>query len=91
MYGGPTLDHGDPPKEAAYVAKMPSESLHLIAIFLSELRADPGSSVAKVPPPGRSEFIDGMVKIWAPDDWKERFGDIRDRMPEEEGSEGDAR
>ena len=79
VYEGQTLDHGFPPKEAAYVSRIPKEDLHLIAIFLSELRADPGSSVAKVPPEGRSEFIDGMVKTWAPDSWKEKYQDIRDK------------
>ncbi len=95
FYNGPTLDHGDAPKEAAYAAKLPDESIRLIAIFLSELKADPGSSVAKVPPPGRSEFIDSMVRIWAPEDWKERFSDLRERPPAEstpaESAEGNAR
>lgn len=85
MYGAETLDHGLPPKEAAYVMKMPREDLHLIAIFLSELKADAGSSVAKVPPPERSEFIDNMVKMWAPEEWKEKYTDIREKnKPEEE-------
>lgn len=82
-YDGPTLDHGDAPKEAAYVAKMPPQDLHLIAVFLSELRADPGAAEAAAPPPGRSEFIDNMVRIWAPESWKERFQDVREKPPEE--------
>lgn len=91
VYGGPTLtlDHGAPPKEAAYVASLPPQDLHLIAIFLSELRADPGSSVARMPPPGRSEFIDNMIGTWAPKEWKEKYQDVRDKKaPEDEVTEG---
>lgn len=80
-YGSPTLDHGLPPKEAAYTSELPAEDLHAIAVFLSELRADAGSSVAKVPPPERSEFIDNMVKTWAPEDWQEKYEDIRTKQP----------
>ncbi|MDH5692903.1 MAG: cytochrome c, partial [Gammaproteobacteria bacterium] len=54
-YGAPTLDHGLAPKEAAYVNDISRADLRKIAVFLSELRADAGSSVAKVPPPERSE------------------------------------
>lgn len=78
-YGSPTLDHGLPPKEAAYTANLSEEDRHAIAVFLSELRADPGSSVAKTPPPERSEFIDNMVKVWAPEEWHEKYDDIRDK------------
>lgn len=78
-YGAPTIDHGAPPKEAAYVADMPKEDLRLIAIFLSELKADAGSSVAKVPPPGRSPFIDTMIGSFAPESWKEKYQDVRER------------
>ncbi len=78
-YGAPTVDHGPRPKEAAYVANLPEEDRRLIAIFLSELRADPGSSVAKVPPPGESPFIDRMLNLWAPDAWREQYEDIRQR------------
>jgi len=79
MYGAPTLDHGLPPKEAAYVSEIPRENIYKISVFLSELRANAGSSVAKVPPPEHSEFIDGMVKMWAPKEWDEKYEDIRDR------------
>ncbi len=79
VYGAQTLDHGMAPKEAAYVSRIPAENLHLIAVFLSELRADPGSSVAKRPPEGRSEFIDSMIGTWAPDSWKEKYQDIREK------------
>jgi len=74
---GVTLDHGPAPKEAAYVARMPKEKLQVIARFLSELKADAGSSVAKKPPPGKSPFIDNMVEMWAPKDWNDRFKDVR--------------
>lgn len=77
-YGAPTIDHGERPKEAAFVANLPEEDRRLIAVFLSELRADPGSSVAKVPPPGDSPFIDRMLQIWAPDSWREQYQDIRE-------------
>src|SRR3569832_1711745 len=82
IYGGPTLDHGAPPKEAAYVSSMPAKDLHLIAVFLSELRAAPGAADAAAPPEGRSEFIDEMERIWAPESWKERFQDVRN-MPDD--------
>ena len=78
-YGSPTLDHGLPPKEAAYTMTLPEKDRHLIAVFLSELKADAGSSVASEPPPERSEFIDDMVKTWAPSNWKEKYQDIRNK------------
>ena len=77
-YGAATLDHGAFPKEAAYVADLPKEDLRTIAVFISELTADQGSPAAPVPPGGRSEFIDSMVNIWAPDEWKAKYGDVRD-------------
>lgn len=83
VYGAPTLDHGRPPKEAAYVADLPDEDLRLIAVFLSELRADPGSAVAPAPPPGESEFINRMLRAWAPESWREKYGDVRERTGEE--------
>lgn len=78
-YKSDTLDHGPRPKEAAYVSEMSKEDLKSIAVFLSELRADAGSSVSSSPPPEHSAFIDSMVKTWAPDEWKEKYVDIRDR------------
>jgi hypothetical protein len=83
-YGAPTIDHGPSPKEAAYVAAMPSEKLHSIAVFLSELKAERGAADAEAPPEGRSAFIDDMVKVWAPDSWKNRFEDVRDRADKQE-------
>lgn len=82
-YGAPTLDHGLPPKEAAYVSELPKEDLRNIAIFLSELKATAGSSVAKRPPPERSEFVDSMVEMWAPKDWANKYTDVRKQPPEE--------
>ena len=81
VYEARTIDHGKAPKEAAYVAELAAEDRHAIAVFLSELKADRGSSSAPMPPEGRSEFIDSMVKVWAPKDWKEKYGDIRDKQP----------
>ncbi len=81
--GGITLDHGLRPKEAAYASEMSAEDRHAIVVFLSELRADPGSSVAKVPPPEDSAFIDNMVNMWAPAEWTEKYKDIREKAPEE--------
>lgn len=78
VYESKTIDHGAAPKEAAYVAALPPETLHAIAVFLSQLRADQGASAAPAPPTGRSEFIDNMVKVWAPKDWGERYKDMRD-------------
>jgi mono/diheme cytochrome c family protein len=78
-YGSPTLDHGPSPKEAAYVSQLPDEDLKAIARFISELKAEQGSSSAPVPPKGRSEFIDNMVKTWAPKDWEEKYTDVREK------------
>lgn len=77
-YSSKTVDHGPSPKAAAYVAEMPEADLQAIAVFLSELRADQGSSVARLPVAERSGFIDEMVKVWAPDSWRSDFKDIRE-------------
>ncbi len=78
-YGHQTMDHGASPKQAAYVAELPEAQRHLIAVFLSELRSDQGSSSSPVPPKGESSFIDTMVNTWAPDAWKHKYKDIRDK------------
>ncbi|MDX1251966.1 MAG: cytochrome c [Gammaproteobacteria bacterium] len=78
-YGAPTIDHGPSPKEAAYVSTMSKEDLRKIAVFLSELRADRGSAMAPQPPPERSGFIDQMVGTFAPESWKEKYQDIREK------------
>lgn len=80
MYEARTFDHGEKPKEAAYVARMSKQKLVEIATFLSELRSDPGSSTSPVPPPGRSPFIDKMVKAWAPAGWKDKYQDVRTKV-----------
>lgn len=81
-YGSKTLDHGPSPKEAAYVMQMPEKDRHAIAVFISQLKSDQGSSSAPMPPEGRSDFIDKMVGAWAPADWKDRFTDVRTKSPE---------
>jgi cytochrome c553 len=82
-YGAATIDHGPSPKEAAYVAKMSDEDLKAMAMFISELKSEQGSASAPMPPEGRSEFIDSMVKTWAPKEWEEKYGDVRDKPKSE--------
>jgi cytochrome c553 len=81
-YGASTVDHGSQPKAAAYVAELPDTTRHSIAVFLSELKAVQGSADARVPAAERSEFIDSMVKLWAPDSWKKEYTDVRDSNKE---------
>jgi cytochrome c553 len=90
VYPARTVDHGAAPKEAAYVSQLPDEDLRALAKFISELKADQGSSSAPVPPEGRSEFIDDMVKVWAPKEWNEKYEDVRKKSaPAEEQEEKD--
>jgi len=77
-YGARTIDHGAPPKEAAYVMSLPKAELHAMAVFLSELRADQGAATSPIPPKGESKFIDTMVNTFAPPEWKKKYKDIRD-------------
>lgn len=79
-YGARTLDHGAPPKDAAYVSKLPDADLHAMAVFLSELKSDQGSSTSFEPPKGPSSFIDAMVQMWTPAGWRGEFTDIREWM-----------
>jgi len=79
-YGAPTLDHGPYPKQAFYVAQLPEEERRAIATFLSELKAEQGSAAAPVPPEADSPFIDTMVRIFAPEAWKEKYRDIREEL-----------
>jgi hypothetical protein len=88
VYPTKTVDHGMAPKEAAYVAAMPLADLDAMATFLSELKADRGSPAAPQPPEGKSTFIDDMVKMWAPKDWKHKFQDVRTEKPGDEGQGG---
>ena len=79
-YASETIDHGAAPKEAAKVAKMPAADLDAIAVFLSELRNDQGASSARLPVGERSGFVDEMVKVWAPENWKSDYKDIREEV-----------
>lgn len=88
-YGTKTVDHGMAPKEAAYVAAMPVADLDAIATFISELKADRGSPSAPEPPKGKSTFIDDMVRMWAPKDWKHKYKDVRDEDSRGIGQGGD--
>ena len=76
-YGSRTIDHGLPPKEAAYVSRLPPDDLRAIAIFLSQLKSDRGAPTAAAPPAGKSSFIDAMLDMWAPDSWRMMFSDVR--------------
>jgi hypothetical protein len=66
---------------------MPLEDLQAMAVFLSELKADQGSPAAPMPPEGKSTFIDDMVKVWAPEDWKGKYQDVRTKTPEDQKQE----
>ncbi len=77
MYGAKTLDHGYPPKEAAYVAQLPKEERMALATFLSELKSERGSASAPLPPRDDSGFIDRMVEMWAPESWRKEYKDVR--------------
>ena len=77
-YGAKTLDHGMPPKDAAYVSELPDDDLRAMAVFVSELKADQGSSSSFEPPEEQSSFVDAMVHMWTPAGWKTSFTDIRE-------------
>jgi Cytochrome c. len=81
-YGAPTFDHG-PTQDAAWVAKLPAQDRHYLAVFLSELTADRGAPDAKMPPQGKSSFIDDMLRVWAPESWRIGFSDIRNKEREQ--------
>jgi hypothetical protein len=59
------------------VSALPDADLRAMAIFLSELKADQGSSSSFEPPKGESSFIDAMLDMWVPDSWRGQFKDIR--------------
>lgn len=80
IYGAKTMDHGAPPKDASYVSALPDSDLRSMAVFISELKADQGSSSSFEPPQGDSSFINAMVDMWAPDGWRTQFKDIREWM-----------
>lgn len=75
--GTKTIDHGKAPKDAAYVSALPDADLHAMAVFLSQLKSDQGSSSSFQPPKGESSFIDAMLDMWAPDGWRGEYKDIR--------------
>ena len=77
VYGAKTMDHGAPPKDATYVSALPESDLRAMSVFLSELKADQGSSSSFQPPAGDSSFIDAMIDMWAPDNWRSEYKDIR--------------
>ncbi len=77
-YGAPTLDHGFAPKEAAYVSSLPLADLEAIAAFLSGLKSDQGAASSPLPPKGASGFIDGALETFAPEEWKDKYRDIRE-------------
>jgi len=79
VYGSETMDHGPKPKQASFVAEMSEEKRHLMAVYLSQLISEQGSASAQMPPKGDSPFIDSMIKAWAPDSWKDKYQDIRDK------------
>lgn len=79
-YGAKTMDHGAPPKDAAYVSSLPDSDLRAMAVFLSELKSDQGSSTSFEPPQGESSFINAMLDMWTPEGWRNKFKDIRDWM-----------
>jgi hypothetical protein len=83
-YGAKTTAHGASPKEAAYVSALPNADLHAMAIFLSQLKSDQGSSSSFQPPKGESSFIDAMLDMWVPDSWRGQYKDIRDKAPTNE-------
>jgi hypothetical protein len=78
-YGAKTVDHGAPPKDAAYVSVLPDADLRAMAVFLSQLKSDQGSSSSFEPPKGESSFIDAMLDMWVPDSWRGQYEDIRDK------------
>jgi len=88
VYKEQRVDHR-PGKDAGFVAKMPVTELHAIAVFLSELKADQGSSSSPIPPKGESIFIDTMVNTWAPKEWKHKYRDLRDDYSEADLLKGD--
>ncbi len=78
-YGSATIDHGMPPKEAAYVSAMPDEDLRAIAAFLFGLKAEQGSASSAIPPEGKSQFIDGVLEMVTPENWKDKYQDVREK------------
>ena len=81
-YRTQTMEHGNA-KGADYVARLPEKDLYLLAVFLSELKAEQGSPDARLPMEGHSGFIDKMTELWAPSAWKSQYHDVRqERAPQ---------
>jgi len=77
-YGAATIDHGLRPKEAAYVSGMDDMDLRAVAAFLFGLKAEQGAASSPTPPEGKSQFIDNMLKTFAPEGWEDKYQDIRE-------------
>jgi cytochrome c553 len=90
-YDSKTMDHGARPKDAAYVSTLPDADLRAMAVFLSELKADQGSSSSFEPPKGESSFIDAMLDMWVPDSWRGQFKDIRKTTTNEQEVQHDGK
>lgn len=85
-FGAATVDHALG-KEAEYVADLPDHDIRVIAVFLSELKSEQGSPSSRIPPAGRSQFIDNMVQTFAPEEWKGKYRDIRVGLEPQEGQD----
>lgn len=83
-YSAATIDHGLSPKEAAYVPEMDDVDLRAIAAFLFGLKAEQGAASSPMPPAGKSQFIDNMLKTFAPEGWEDKYQDIREPKDTEE-------
>lgn len=90
-YGSKTVDHGAPPKDAAYVSALPDANLRALAVFLSQLKSDQGSSSSFEPPKGESSFIDAMLDMWVPDSWRGQYKDIRIKSTNEAEGQHDTK
>lgn len=87
-FGAATVDHALG-KEAEYVADLPDQEIRVMAVFLSELKSEQGSPSSRVPPAGRSQFIDNMVQTFAPEEWKGKYRDIREGAQTQEAQDVD--
>ncbi len=80
-YGSITFDHGMSPKEAAYVSQIDKQDLFDIAQFLFGLKAAQGAAASPLPPEGNSQFINSMLGLVAPEEWGDKYQDIREKSP----------
>jgi len=87
-YGARTIDHGAPPKTAAYVSDLPDSDLRALARFLSQLRSDPGAADSPVPPEEKSPVVESFLKSLAPSAWKKDSGNpLSNKNPKDENRE----